>query len=217
LTGSIECRIWCANVGKPWKRSKIVLTHRPLYLASEKHLLYFPVTEEPMNRFFLFLACLLCTITVLSCDGGLAPPSEATVPTSGSFSGTITFTHWEVVDTLIDLRLVAFTVFPPTDIIGDILAGRAVVYPPLGSSEILADMGADSIHYTFAVQAGTYPYVAVAHQFGPDVFNDWRPVGQYDLDTNLTVPEEVVVNAGQDTPGIDIVVDFTNPPPFPGR
>jgi hypothetical protein len=128
----------------------------------------------------------------------------------------VTFSNWEAADSLYDLRLVAFSVYPPgEDIVTEVLQGRALVYPPLGNSNTLAERGADSVSYTIGVSPGTYPYVVVAQQFGPDVFQDWRAVGQYDLDTNLTLPSPVVVTEGVITQDIDIAVDFANLPPFP--
>jgi hypothetical protein len=162
---------------------------------------------------------LVATLGILlilqsGCDEGLAPPETTGQPATGSFTGLVTFIGWSAVDSLYDLRLVAFTVFPPTDVIDEVLQGRAVVYPPLGAGP-LAMRGADSITYTLDLSPGVYPYVAIAQQFGPDLFADWRPVGQYDLDTNLAVPSPVSVSAGASTTGIDIRVDFENPPPDP--
>jgi len=160
----------------------------------------------------LLLSLLLCLL--LSCDKGLEPPQQGGSVPFGTLNGLVTLTNWDAVDSLYDLRLVAFTVFPPEDILDEVLQGRAVVHPPLQVGEPLSSRGTDSLRYSITVPANTYPYVVIAHQFGPDVFNDWRPVGQYDLDTNLTVPSPVVVSDGQTTPDIDIFVDFKNLPPF---
>ena len=157
---------------------------------------------------------LLC-FALLSCDEGLGPSSQNGPIVPSGFSGLITFRHWEAVDSLYDLRLVAFTNFPPGDIVTEVLQGRALVYPSLQSDQPLAISGTDSLRYTVGVPPNSYPYVVVAHRFGPDLYNDWRPDGQYDLDTNLTIPSPVVVTAGESTPAIDIIVDFANPPPPP--
>jgi hypothetical protein len=156
----------------------------------------------------------VCIILSFGCDEGLAPPVTGSQPATSSFSGIVTFTGWSVVDSVYDLRLVAFTVFPPADVIGEVLQGRAIVYPPLGSSS-LAMRGDDTVAYMLEAEPGVYPYVAIALQFGPNLFADWSPAGQYDLDTNLAVPSPVVVTAGMNTPDININVDFENPPPDP--
>jgi hypothetical protein len=157
---------------------------------------------------------LLAFCLFLGCNEGLEPPQQGGSTPSGTATGLITFLHWEAVDSLYDIRLVAFTVFPPQDILSEVLQGRAIVYPPLQAGQPLAPRGTDSLLYSISMPANTYPYVVIAHQFGPDVFSDWRPVGQYDLDTNLTIPSPLVVSDGQTTPGVDILVDFEHPPPF---
>lgn len=162
-------------------------------------------------------AIVLAAALASGCDGGLEPPAVPPEPVpTGSMSGTVRFTHWDSAGTVLDLRLVAFRFFPPGDIVQEVLQGRAVVYPPLGWPP-LATPGIDSLAYTFFLPAGTYAYVAVAQQYGPDVMNDWRAVGQYDLDSNLTVPSAVTIRPDSATQGVDISVDFTDlpPPPFP--
>lgn len=151
----------------------------------------------------------LLLFLIAGCDEGLKPP---VVVTNGQMSGLITFVNWDSADTLFDIRLVAFRVFPPGDVVQEVLQGRAVVYPPLGAGA-LVETGADSIRYIVTLPPGAYPYVVVAQQFGPDVLTNWRAVGQFDLDTNLVEPSPVVIRAGETTPGVDIRVDFTHPPP----
>lgn len=143
------------------------------------------------------------------CNEGLAPRIE----TSG-ISGVIRYKNWPRPDSLVDLRLVAFKNFPPTDILGEIIRGNAFVYPPIGDTA-LVPFFVDSIRYTAPLPPGRYAYVVVAQRYGPNIFFDWRPVGQYDLDTNYTVPSPVVVFEGTLTRFVDINVDFRNPPPFP--
>ena len=157
----------------------------------------------------------LLFFALLSCDEGLGPSSQNVSGPPSGFSGLITFRNWQVADSLYDLRLVAFTVFPPGDIVNEVLQGRALVYPALQTSDILAQRGTDSLRYSINASPKMYAYVVVAQRFGPDLYNDWRPVGQYDLDTILTVPSPIVVAAGKFTPDIDISVDFANPPPPP--
>lgn len=146
---------------------------------------------------------------LIGCNEGLAPRVE----TSG-ISGTIRYKNWPPRDSLRDLRLVAFKVFPPGNIVQEVLQGRAIVYPPIGDTA-LVPFYVDSIRYTAPLPPGRYEYVVVAQQFGPNIFTDWRPVGQYDLDTNYAVPSPVVVLEGTLTRFVDINVDFRNPPPFP--
>jgi hypothetical protein len=160
------------------------------------------------TRSAVFLVLTVGSI-LSGCNEGLAPRIE----TSG-ISGVIRYKNWPPRDSLRDLRLVAFKVFPPTNIVGDVLQGRAIVYPPIGDSA-LVPFYVDSIQYTAPLPPGRYEYVVVAQQFGPNIFTDWRPVGQYDLDSNYAVPSPVIVFEGTTTRFIDINVDFRNPPPFP--
>lgn len=156
---------------------------------------------------WLYLLLLL----IAGCDEGLRPQ---VVVTNGQMSGLITFVHWDSAGTVEDIRIVAFRVFPPANVVEEVLQGRAVVYPPLGAGA-LVETGADSIRYVVTLPPGTYPYVVVAQQFGPEVLTDWRAVGQFDLDTNLVEPSPVVIRAGETTPDVDIRVDFATPPPPP--
>lgn len=163
-----------------------------------------------MNRIRAVLFIVGIATTILTgCNEGLAPRVE----TSG-ITGTIRYKHWPPQDSLYDLRLVAFKHFPPGNIVADVLQGKAVVYPPIGDTA-LVPFYVDSLHYTVPLPGGKYEYVVIAQRYGPNILTDWRPVGQYDLDTNYAVPSPVVVLEGTLTRFVDINVDFRNPPPFP--
>lgn len=163
----------------------------------------------------LLCGILLCALLAGGCDEGLKPPAAATI-TPGILSGTVRFVNWDSAGTVVDLRLVIFRNFPPPDLIQEVLQGRASVYPPFGGGA-LVPTGADSVAYALSLSPGVYQYVAIAQQFGPDVMADWRAVGQYDLDTNLTTPTPVTITAGTRLSGIDITVDFAHLPPPPFR
>jgi len=160
-----------------------------------------------MKVFFL----LLISALVFSCDGGLEPPRTPVQVETGTMTGLITYQHWPPLDSLKDLRLVAFRNFPPRDIITEVLQGQAMVHPPTA----LVPFFVDSLRFTFTLPVGTYKYVAIAQQFGPTITTDWRAVGQYDLDSNLTVPSPVIIVLNDTTRDININVDFANPPPPP--
>lgn len=161
---------------------------------------------------FIVIIVVSCAVLFwFGCDEGLKPTT--TVPT-GSFGGLITYRNWPVRDSLVDLRLVAFVVFPPRDIVGEILQGRAYVYPGLFDTS-LVPFYVDSLRYTVTVPAGVYQYVVIAQQFGANVNADWRAVGQYDLDSDLAVPSPVVVAPDSMTNDVNIFVDFLHPPPTP--
>jgi hypothetical protein len=146
------------------------------------------------------------------CDKGLVPTEPP--PGPGALSGLITYASWPPPDSLFDLRIVAFRDFPPEGIVSSVLGGEAAVYPPIGDTA-LVPFFVDSLRYAFDLPSGRYEYLAVAQQYGPNLFTDWRPVGQYDLDTNLAVPTPIDVPPGDTLRNIIIHVDFANPPPAP--
>lgn len=161
--------------------------------------------------FWVFLAFLLLS----GCDKGLGPSATPATPIpTGFMSGLIRYQHWPAIDSLHDLRLVAFRVFPPGNIVTEVLQGRASVYPPLGDTA-LVPFYVDSLRYHFSLPATRYEYVVVAQQYGSNAFTDWRAVGQFDLDSNFAVPSPVTIVADSMIEGININVDFSNPPPPP--
>ncbi|MBI5474127.1 MAG: hypothetical protein HY961_17465 [Ignavibacteriae bacterium] len=155
-----------------------------------------------------YVLAFLLVLTVSSCDEGIKPP-----PFTG-FSGVIRYRNWPPADSLRDLRIVAFRNFPPRSIFEEVLNGRAVVYPGLLDTFALP-LYVDSMKYHIEAPLGRFEYIAVAQQYGPNIFTDWRPVGQYDLDTNLAVPSPIEIKQDVETQDIDINVDFQNPPPRP--
>ncbi len=156
---------------------------------------------------------MVLALLLSSCDKGLSPSAAGPTVSMGYMSGMIRYQHWPPGDSLVDLRLVVFRVFPPTNIVNEVLLGRAVVYPPLGGSAL--PFYVDSLLYEFSLPAGEYQYVAIAQQFGPAISTDWRAVGQYDLDSNLFIPSPVMIVENDTTYDINFNVDFTNPPPPP--
>ncbi|MBM2841901.1 MAG: hypothetical protein HW412_2429 [Bacteroidetes bacterium] len=158
---------------------------------------------------------ILIGVFACGCDKGLNPsvPRPAQIP-MGQMSGLIRYQHWPPSDSLHDLRLVAFRVFPPTNIVNEVLLGRAIVYPSLGDTA-LVPFYVDSLRYLFSLPVGEYQYVVIAQQFGPTITTDWRAVGQYDLDSNFAIPSPVTILENDTALNININVDFRNPPPPP--
>jgi hypothetical protein len=171
---------------------------------------------ERMNHLLLWTAAAALILQVLfvhsGCDEGLKPDPPR-IP-MGSFSGLMVFEHWPSPDSLFDLRLVAFRDFPPTDILSEVLGGRAYVYPSLGDTATLPFF-VDSTRYIVTIPIGRYEYIVIAQRFGPSLTTDWRAVGQYDLDSNLAVPSPLTIVENDTLQDINIYVDFSNPPPPP--
>lgn len=162
------------------------------------------------SRVFVLLSCSV----LLSCDKGLEPQSGQSSGRTSAISGLVTYKNWPSPDSLRDLRIVLFRTFPPGNIIAEVLNGTAVVYPPLGDTA-LVPFYVDSLRFAFGLPSGVYEYVAVVQQYGPSVTNHWRPVGQYDLDTSLSVPTPVTIPVSDTLRNVDIAVDFIHRPPMP--
>jgi hypothetical protein len=107
------------------------------------------------------------------------------------------------------------------------LAQRLVsVYPQIGQPNLLSDttqkvLFADSIRYSFTsegttLDVGVYNYVAFAWRPTANLF-DWRPAGVYSTGPGQFDPAPVRVLLHKNVTGINIDVDFSNPPPKPWR
>lgn len=65
---------------------------------------------------------------------------------------------------------------------------------------------------------GVYSYVVVAQSKTPEITlirSDWNVVGVYCINGDQSIPKTLIVNPGQITKDVNIVVDFNNPPPQP--
>lgn len=153
-----------------------------------------------------------CSLLPVSCDQGLAPPAPGVLPAGrGAVTGVVRYRNWPPRDSLLDLRIVLFRNYPPGNIVSEVTQGRAAVHPPLGDTALVPYF-VDSLRYTLTAPSGVYQYVVVAQQFGPNLFTDWRLVGQYDLDSNFAVPSPVTVPDADTVRSVDINVDFARPP-----
>jgi hypothetical protein len=159
----------------------------------------------PRVAYYIVLWFLLFT---LACDHGLAPPDPGSKKTG--ISGRITFANQPADTARYDLRLVAFTNFPPSDLITEVSEGEAVVYPAITEEGLPFDL--DHIDYLMEVEPGTIGYLVVAHQYGPNFMSDWQAVGQYDTTLTDSLPTAIVIEAGKMLTDIDINVDFNQLP-----
>lgn len=158
----------------------------------------------------IFFCCILW-----SCDDGIAPittSSGESVAKAYGFRGTVDFRNWPPQDSIVDLRVVAFISSSPSDIIGEVLSGRAEY------SETLQPYAADSIPYTLylrRIQPGLVRYIVVAQQYGPDIQADWRVLTLYNQDADTTKPDSLLIIADSVLTGINLLVDFNNIPLLP--
>ena len=166
-------------------------------------------------RFLIFI--FLCVL-LASCDAGLAPPP----PVELGFSGTVYFTpgSWPPADSLVSLWVFASNIYPLDS--ATVYAGlfsnppTIFLYPDMSKS---LPFFVDSISYSFPLQPGTYKYIGVIQQTSSNLFTlgirVFRVVGFYKDPANLLQPGTVVVNNLSQVKGINIQVDFRNPPPQP--
>lgn len=179
-----------------------------------------------MNLTRYGFAFLILLLACSGCDQGLAPLNAPS-----GFRGVIHFKNWPSVDSVWELRIIAFYTYP-TDSANILIAlanGNAAVYPPIGASGFrwfVTDGGVqkfrDSLQYTFAttgssLQVSNYGYVVLAWRYGPNFLTDWRPGGVYSLVPGANTPSPVRVLLHRIQPDVDILVDFHNLPPRPWR
>lgn len=160
----------------------------------------------------IFPIFFVLSLTLFHCDKGLTP-FDADSGFTG-ISGTVYFQNWPPTDSLFDIRIVAFRDFPPQNIVSEVISGRAIIFPDLSdTSRIPFDI--DSLQYTMALEVGIFKYLAVAHQYGPDLFNDWQTAGQYDITPQDSLPSPIFLEEGEIITDIFIYVDFDSLPMQP--
>ncbi|MGA9121556.1 MAG: hypothetical protein WB699_19475 [Bacteroidota bacterium] len=171
-----------------------------------------------MNRAVGSVLILLVLFGLGGCNEELGPLNEPS-----GFSGVIRFRHWPPVESIREMRLVAFESVPTDSggIIPMLIAGKAAAYPPIGQDYLPTLV--DSVHYEFTTAIGTnlqiknYEYVAVMYQYGPNILSDWRPAGVFSSGPPASQPAAVRVILHHVIPNIDIQVDFDSLPPIPWR
>ena len=165
-----------------------------------------------------YLTVIIFCLLLASCDAGLAPPP----PVELGFSGTVHFTpgSWPT-DSLFNLWIFASQIYPLDS--AKVYSGlfsmpnTIFLYPSITQSFPLSEV--DSIPYSFPLSSGSYKYVGVIQQVSPDLINlgirVFRVVGFYKDSINRSQPGSVLVNDRYQVKGININVDFRNPPPQP--
>ncbi len=159
-------------------------------------------------KFFLQLYIIFAFI-LCSCNEGLAPPP----PIAKSFiNGMITYKNgqdkWPPIDSVKDIRVVAFKNYPPKNIIAEITNGDAFFTESMPK---FVDTSSYSIEFT---KPPIYvKYLVVAQQTGS--FMEWRAIGVYTLSGDVSKPDSIYVSPGKVINNININVDFDNLPPQP--
>ncbi|MGK9475308.1 hypothetical protein [Melioribacter sp. OK-6-Me] len=163
------------------------------------------------------LIIVFSVLFLLKCDGGIEPePVKPEGPTG--FKGTITFTGiWP--EGVKRTHLVVFKkpiektedFFPPNlSFVSDSI--------PYGSSVFNYSSIENNFLPILQLGEGTYSYVVVAQSKTETISferKDWYVVGVYCNNNNQSSPKELKLRAGEITEGVNINVDFNNPPPQP--
>jgi hypothetical protein len=156
---------------------------------------------------------IICSL-LIACDGGLAPPP----PIELGFSGTVYFTGQWPSDSLISLWIFASQIYPLDSV--KVYSGlfftphTIFLYPSMSQS---LRFNVDSLHYSFPLPSATYKYIGIIRQTSAisNGIRAFRIVGFYKDSTDISNPGVVEVNERDQVQGINIEVDFQNPPPQP--
>lgn len=149
---------------------------------------------------------------LIQCEHGLSPSDAEILP---GIKGVITYeNNWPPLDSLKEMRLIAFQKFPPQNIFAEILLGRARAFPSDPDENASLYFNVTRQEYLLELEAdSTYEYIVVAQRFGSDRFSQdsWRAVGQYDTDSD-SLPSPVKIGKDTFLESINIHVDFKNLP-----
>jgi len=160
-------------------------------------------------NFTIYLILLLVLFSITSCDKGLHPPPPMM---KSSISGLITYVNgkdkWPEPDSVLDIRVAMFKVYPPQDILTELLSGNAYFTDSLPRF-------VDSSSYFIEISnpPEEIKYIVVAQQFGSIL--DWKAVGVYTVNGNVNEPSSILVEPGIDYKNINIKVNFDSLPPQP--
>jgi hypothetical protein len=162
-----------------------------------------------------FLPLTFICILLIGCDRGLEPPPPAEL----GFAGTVYFVGtWPPDSTIISLWIFASQIYPidSTRVISGLLSSPRTIflYPSMSQS---LPTHIDSIDYSFPLPAAVYKYIGVIQQVSAitNGIRAFRVVGFYKDSTDILQPGIVRVNEEKQVEGINITVDFDNPPPQP--
>lgn len=164
----------------------------------------------------LYCGVILLLLLLVSCDGGLDPlTARQQAESKPAISGLITYrggeAAWPPADSIKDIRVVAFTRYPPPDIIAEVLGQKAFF-------TVTMPVAVDSSSYKIELPSPPPPAIAaivVAQQYGDDITQDWRVIGIYSVTGDNTQPSALDLTTQTVWKNINITVDFSDLPPQP--
>lgn len=165
------------------------------------------------KKYLIFPTILLITVNFTGCDKGIAPLEVNEKP---GFSGKITFFgDWPIDVTRTHLVIFKKPLNSAADFNADNLAFVSKEIPKGTSSLDYSTLDEPLIG---KIPAGTYNYIAVA-QSKTILLSlnriDWNVVGLFHKNSNPGTPGSVTVPESELIIGVDIEVDFSNPPVQP--
>ena len=124
---------------------------------------------------------------------------------------------WPPQDSVDAVWLFASQIYPLDSslVFAGIFQGKIHVYPSLVES---LPIGFDTLSYSFRLPPETYFYIGVLQRFVPGAdlnIDNYRVVGVYSDPASPNQPLSVRVRDFEVAAGINILINFTNPPPQP--
>jgi len=161
-----------------------------------------------------FLLPAVTLFLMAGCDGGLEP-------TPPGFSGTVYFEAgtWPPPDSVVNLWLFVSRVYPldSAKVYSGLASGMITVLPAGGTGSITdPTIPVASVRYVYPLAAGKYLYAGVIQRIRADfAIRSFRVVGVYADPAHPTLPKELMIPGSGIVSGIDIYVNFSQPPPQP--
>ena len=161
------------------------------------------------NKFHInLLTIAIIAALIVSCGDGLAP-----INAKSYLKGKIIYKNgkqdWPPKDSVFAVRVVAFKIYPPKDILGEIIAKNAYFTPE--TTTLFSDTA------SFEIEIPESPvelkYIAVAQQYDSSIIAE-RAIGVYSTAGDQTKPSSLLIEKNKSY-YIEIFIDFKNPPPQP--
>ena len=171
-------------------------------------------------RKIILTAAIVALISFAGCDKGIEPepPANNSLPGVTGFAGTVTFTgNWQI-----GIKRTHLVVFKnPILTSGDFFPPNlsfVIDSIPSGSSRFTYNSVDNNFISLFKITPGDYKYVVVAQSKTPTLSldrKDWFIVGVYCIGNDQSQTATMTIQDGKMTTGVDVKVDFNNPPPQP--
>jgi hypothetical protein len=163
------------------------------------------------------LIFFLLLIIISGCDKGIEPADE-TAPGETGFSGKVTFTgSWPAGVKRTHIVVFKNEIISSQDFFPPNLA-FVIDSIPYRSTEFNFNSVDNNFIPLFVLSPGEYKYIVVAQSSTPEISlerKDWSIVGVYCLNGIQSNPKPLIIESGKMTRGVDINVNFGNPPPQP--